>query len=184
MNERNLKSELSSMVRAYGIDRVFRSLEEIRTSNVTASVVGPEGSGERGKPKTGRSKAKPTALDYIDRMDVENTKKAALVELGRRFQKKTFLPNFGDIRNFCQIYGIEEPASKSRTSAMPRIFEFIASMSVGDIKRMVDEDMFSGPSRLGPIAEAIRRSGRASKRREMGDASGGLKFGLTKESEF
>lgn len=184
MNERNLKSELSSMVRTYGIDRVFRSLEEIRTSNVTAGVVDPERSGERGKPKTGRSRARPTALDYIDRMDVETSKKAALVELGRRFQNKTFLPNFGDIRNFCQIYGVEEPASKSRTSAMPKIFEFIASMSVGDIKRMVDEDMFSGPSRLGPIAEAIRKSGRASKRRKMGDASGGLKFGLTKESEF
>ena len=184
MNERNLKSELSSMVRAYGIDKVFRSLEEIRTSNVTVGSIDPERSRERGKPKTGRSRARPTALDYIDRMDVETTKKAALVELGRRFQNKTFLPNFGDIRNFCQIYGIEEPASKSRTSAMPRIFQFIASMSVGDIRRMVDEDMFSGPSRLGPIAEAIRKSGRASKRREMDGASGGLKFVLTKESEF
>lgn len=184
MNERNLKSELSSMVRIYGIDRVFRSLEEIRTSNVTADVVDPGRSRERRHPKTGRSRARPTALDYIDRMDVATTKKAALVELGRRFQNKTFLPNFGDIRNFCQIYGIEEPASKSRTSAMPRIFKFIAAMSVGDIRRMVDEDMFSGPSQLGPIAEAIRRSGRASKRRETGDVSGGLKFGLTKESEF
>ena len=61
-------------------------------------------------------------------MELPLEKEPAIVALANRFQDKSFLPTFGDIANFCQIYGIDEPASKSRASAIPRVFKFIASM--------------------------------------------------------
>ena len=83
-----------------------------------------------------------------------------MTELAQRFHSKSFLPTFGDIANFCQTYNIDVPASKSRASAIPRVFKFIAAMEADEIQRMLDEGMFSGPARLGPIADAIRRNGR------------------------
>ena len=72
------------------------------------------------------------------------------------------MPTFGDIRNFCQVYGIDEPASKSRASAIPRVFKFMATMSDEEVQGILDGGMFSGPSRVGPIADAIRANGRVA----------------------
>ena len=76
------------------------------------------------------------------------------------------MPTFGDIRIFCEVYGIDEPASKSRASAIPRIFKFIATMSSDEVQGILDDGMFSGPSRVGPIADAIRENGRAASLRD------------------
>ena len=99
-------------------------------------------------------------------MDYDPEKRPALLELAKRFQDKSFLPTFGDIRNFCQAYGIDVPASGSRASAIPRVFKFIAAMDGGEVQRIVDHWLFSGPARLGPIADAIRKNGRAAAFRE------------------
>ena len=108
-------------------------------------------------------------MEHVAKMGLPAEKGPAVAELAKRFEDKAFLPTFGDIANFCRIYGIEEPASRSRASAIPRVFKFIASMEADDIQRLVDLRHFSGPARLGPIADAIRNSGRA--RRPSGVAS-------------
>ena len=60
------------------------------------------------------------------------------------------------------MYEIEEPKSKTRVSGIPRIFKFLVTMDVAEVKTMLDDRMFSGPAELGPIADAIR-----SKAKEM-----------------
>ena len=103
-------------------------------------------------------------------MELQLEIEPSVVELANRFQDKAFLPTFGDVVNFCQAYGIEEPASRSRANAIPRVFKHLASMEADEIKRIVDWGMFSGPSRLGPIADAIRRNGRAARAASRADA--------------
>ena len=112
-------------------------------------------------PRKTNSRAK-SAPEYVAKMDYDPEKWPALSELAKRFQDKSFLPTFGDIRNFCQVYEIDVPASKSRASAIPRVFKCIATMDSGEIQRIVDNRLFSGPARLGPIADAIRKNGRAA----------------------
>ena len=68
---------------------------------------------------------------------------------------------FGDIAHFCSVYDIEVPASRSRASAISRVFSTIAAMSAEDIQILVDYGAFSGPARLGPISDAIARRSRA-----------------------
>ena len=80
-----------------------------------------------------------------------------------------FLPTLGDIRSFCQTYGIDEPRSRSRLGGIPRVFKFLTTMEAKEVERMLDDRLFSGPAELGPIAEAIR--GRARQYREA--AAGG-----------
>ena len=84
--------------------------------------------------------------------------------LAERFEAKSFLPRCADIRNFCRIHGIDERASKSRAAAIPRLFKYLATMDPKNLQRLLDESAFSGPSQLGPLAEAIREHGRAGGR--------------------
>ena len=114
--------------------------------------------------KKNRKKRSINALERVAKMDLSQEKTAAVVELARRFDEKSFMPTFGDIAHFCHLYNVDEPSSKSRASAIPRIFKAIAAMEVEDIQRILDYGMFSGPSRLGPIADAISRNGRARAR--------------------
>ena len=164
MTQANLRDTLRSMVLEHGFEQVDESLREIGLSERRL---------ERPKQKTGLSnwgavmeaskgRPKATAPQYVAKMELPSGKGPLVVELAEKFQDKSFLPTFGDIANFCQIYGIDEPTSKSRASAIPRVFKFIAAMEAAEVQRIIDEGMFSGPSRLGPIADAIRRNGRAS----------------------
>ena len=165
MTNAKLKDTLRLIVRQYGFDQVDRSLREIRLadrqhkSSKQSNVL----SGNEAVKKPLKKRTKVNAPEYVAKMELSAEKKPIAVELANRFENKAFLPTFGDIRNFCQIYGIDEPASKSRASAIPRVFKFIATMETDEIQTILDDGMFSGPSQLGPIADAIRRNGRAAR---------------------
>lgn len=160
MADKQLGTALRSLVRRYGLKQVDRSLREIRLSE-------PRHEGPKRRPgyaNSGTTKKRKavSAQEYVSKMDQDPGKSAVLSELAKRFQEKSFLPTLGDIRDFCQVYGIDEPASKSRASAIPRVFKFMATMSSEEVRGILDDGMFSGPSRLGPVADAIRENGRAA----------------------
>ena len=159
-----LKAELRSIINQYGFKQVERSLREISLSGCRLEAPKRhKASSDSGMTKKLKKRqAKITAQGYVAKMELPSEKKPGMVELAKRFQEKSFLPAFGDIRNFCQIYGIDEPASKSRANAIPRVFKFIVAMETNEVQRILDNGMFSGPSRLGPIADAIRRNGRVA----------------------
>lgn len=154
-----LESKLRPIVREYGLSSVLGTLGEIASSD-TQSVTLLNGNGIE-KPK--KTRAKPTATEYVAKMELPAEKRQFAAALAERFERRDFLPSFGDIAHFCQNYGIAVPASKTRASAIPRVFKFIANMETEEAKRMLDSGMFSGPSRLGPIADAIRNYGRAAR---------------------
>ena len=163
-----LEEALCLMIQEYGFEQVDRSLNEIGISDHQS-----RGSNRDMSPlnrvsvtKAERKRTRVTAPEYATKMQLPVEKEAAVIELASRFHDKSFLPTFGDIANFCRTYGIAEPASKSRASAIPRVFKFIATMDADEIQRMLNEGMFSGPARLRPIADAIRRTGRARRATE------------------
>lgn len=164
MPDPKLKAELRSMINQYSFQQVDRSLREIRLSDLQLE----DSKQHRASSNVGRARkprkrqAKVTAQGYVAKMELPSEKRPVMIEIAKRFQEKSFLPAFGDIRNFCQIYGIDEPSSKSRASAIPRVFKFIVAMETNEVQRILDDGMFAGPSRLGPIADAIRYNGRAA----------------------
>ena len=165
MNTAKLKDTLRLIVRQYGFEQVDRSLREIHLADrqLKSSKQGRVSADNDTATMPEKKRAQVNAPEYVSKMELSSEKEPIVVELAKRFENKAFLPTFGDIRNFCQIYGIDEPASKSRVSAIPRVFKFITAMEASEIQKILDDGMFSGPSRLGPIADAIRRSGRASR---------------------
>lgn len=150
-----LAGTLRSLVRQYGAQRVRQSLDEIQAPSPPGDP-GPTASEPTTRGVAKRRRVRPTASRCVARLELPLEKSAPITELALRFDEKAFLPTSGDIARFCVSYGIEEPSSKSRSSAIPRVFKAIAEMEAGEIQRIVDDRMFSGPSRLGPIADAIR----------------------------
>lgn len=164
MENAALRQELRSMIDQHGIDRVAQAFREVRSSSGQSKAAKqnwPPRSHGTGSGKKGRTKV--DAPEYVAKMDVPADNRWAITELARRFRSRAFLPTFGDISDFCAVYGIEEPKSKSRASAVPRVFKFLAAMDAEEVKRIVHDELYSGPTRLGPIADAIRKNGRAAR---------------------
>ena len=163
MTQASLEGALRSMVRRYGFEQVNESLQEIGISDSYLEKPNHKAMPPTDSVDAQANKRTPriTAIEYVAKMDLPPEKKAPVTELAKRFERKSFLPSTGDIANFCQVYRLDKPASKSRASAIPRVFKYIASMDAIAIQKILDEGMFSGPSRLGPIADAIRNNGRA-----------------------
>ena len=144
-----LKPALRVLVQEHGLPKVLKSLgeiAEIRRKGITNRI-------NKRKPRL-------TAPEYVGKMNLPTEKLAGVTELANRFQEKEFLPNFSAVVEFCRTYSIKVPASKSRVSAIPRVFKFIANMERGEVERLLENGMFAGPSRLGPIADAIRNFSR------------------------
>ena len=164
MENATLRLKLWSMIDQYGIDQVAQVLQEVRGScsrPKEAKANRPPRKQEAGTRKKPQEKA--AVSEYVAKMEVPAGNRVAITELAKRFQDGAFLPTFADISDFCALHGIEEPKSKSRASAVPRVFKFLAAMGAKDVMRIVDHKLYSGPTRLGPIAEAIRRNGRAAR---------------------
>ena len=178
MSESGLRSALHRLIQDHGYSEVQRGLRELKPSglprkNLRRSKKDETLSSNRATTKPKRHSSRVTAPEYVAKAEISSENRPLVDELSRRFENKSFLPTFGDVSNFCQIYGIDEPASRSRAGAIPRLFKFLAAMEIDEIRRILDNGMFSGPSRLGPIADAIRRSAvrRATARPSMTSAS-------------
>ena len=145
------------MVERYGFETVSRILHEMETE-----VAGPNPRGEReAQRRVQRKRAKQTkrrrsAVDYVQAMEVPMEQVAVVRRAAQEFERRVFLPTLGDVRSFCEVFGIKEPRSTSRASGIPRIFKFLVTMEGADVERMLDDRVFSGPASLGPIADAIR----------------------------
>jgi len=146
MNE--LDEQLRLLVQRYGVAELRRHL---------SSIARP--------PRVPR--ARKNACDYVNGMNSVISKKQRLLVLARLFDEKRFLPAMGDIRNLFEAYGAELVKIGTRQNAIPPIFQFLSSMSEDRLDRIVNEGAFSGPSELGPIAEAIK-----ARSRNMGQSEG------------
>ncbi len=155
MTDSKLKRILQPIVQEYGLGPVLSSLGQIAEAQ-SGRVEQFTTSG--GEIANGPKQKRPTssAPEYVDKMNLPVEKVAAVSELARRYQQKLFLPTFRDISSFCEEYEIQVPASNSRASAIPRIFKFLAELEPGEIQQILDDGWYSGPSRLGPIADGIR----------------------------
>ena len=165
--DEELRVALGAVVQQFGFDEVERALDELREPK----------DGRRHENKTTRrsgrgdagNRRRLTAVEYVEKMDTPAERADVIGRAAEEFERRVFLPTLGDIRSFCQTYGIEEPRSKSRLGGIPRVFKFLTTMEAAEVERMLDDRLFSGPAELGPIAEAIR--GKAKQYREA--AAGG-----------
>ena len=165
--DEELRVALGAVVQQFGLDEVGKALDELRDPKDSS---GRKTKATRRSGRVGtRIRRRLTAVEYVERIDMPAERADVVARAAEEFERRVFLPTLGDIRSFCQTYGIEEPKSKSRSGGVPRVFKFLTTMNAAEVERMLDDRLFAGPAELGPIAEAIR--GRAEHHREA--ASGG-----------
>ena len=152
-----LQAALRPIIERFGIDAVRDALRDHARRGRTRRRRG----GAARKPG---ARPQPTAVEYVAKMGLPEDRAAVMGRAAAEFERRTFLPTLGDIRSFCETYGIDAPKSTSRAAGIPRVFRFLKSMDTAAIETMLDDRLFSGPVELGPIAEAIR--GRARQDRE------------------
>jgi len=170
MPERNLTETLQGLVRRHGISSILHSLADIQaTSNQKASL---------SRKRAYSAGNKSSAVEYVDKMTLPQEKAEVMMRAAQRFEEGGFLPCIADIREFCRIHNIELGKSASRASSIPRVFTFLSAMDTDGVTKLLDEGAFSGPTRLAPIADAIRnrsagrgRSHRANFARALSDAT-------------
>ena len=149
MPRRDLSGTLRGLVSRHGISAVLHSLADIESHSDTP--------GACSEPKTqDSSKSKPSAAACVGRMALSPHKVAAVRRAAELFDDKRFLPALSDIREFSRVHGLDLPKTATRASSIPRVFAFIASMDTDVIDKTLDDGAFSGPTRLAPIADAIR----------------------------
>ena len=139
------------MVERFGFDSVSQTLRELETDQVKQKTrrAGPP----KRAPNNGNgNKRRVSAVEYVRTMDLPAERAEVIGRAAEEFERRTFLPTVGDVRSFCEVYGIDEPRSKTRASGIPRIFKFLITMNAAKVKTMLDDRMFSGPAELGPIA--------------------------------
>ena len=175
MIDADLRAALRSIVRQHGFDAVDRALQTMHRTEGKNQDKERKNLDNRklGKPE----KRRPvTALDYVLKMDLPPSKKAVLVKVAERYRNRSFLPTIGDIRNFHEIYRMEGRAPASRPAAVPKVFKFMAKMNEEDIEKILEGGAFSGPARLGPIADAIRATGREFRRSKTASVESGGRY--------
>ena len=146
MPPHDLKEALQELVRHHGNSSVLYSLADIQASR--------EKPGSSSSPACKRSTG--NAVDYVGRMTLPPEKAEVIARAVQRFEDRRFLPSLADVREFCRIYRVALGKSTSRASSIPRLSTFLAAIDTAQVITILDDNAFSGPTRLAPIADAIR----------------------------
>jgi hypothetical protein len=138
---------LRILVENWGYAGIRRRLDQLEGTN---SRINPSGN-SRADDRSHRR----TAIDYVMNMELPTEKKALLLELATRFEQKSFLPTIGDIRNFLAMSHLADGEIRGRDAAVSKIMKILALLSEVDLDKIRQDSRYSGPSRLGPLSEAI-----------------------------
>ena len=157
-----LRMKVRELVVQHGYDEVLGALHDAHTSTEHAQVDGS--AAHLANVDSPRRRSPLTAVEYVGRMDLPAERARTIGRAAADFERREFLPTLGDVRRFCESYGIDMPKSTSRSAGIPRVFKLLSSMEMSEVQQMLDDRLFAGPAALGPIAEAIR--GRARQDRQ------------------
>lgn len=156
MSQRLLRELLVPLVRSWGAQAVRDALGEVELQPTS-------GSGGRRKPTKSKRKLSPSELVMKTASSAES--RSNLIELAHQYEAKTFLPRVGDARHFLEMKGRPSDNLKDRDEAFRKILPVLADMPEDQLRELRNSAAHSGPSRLGPLSDAIGSTG-ADLRRE------------------
>ncbi len=155
-----LRSLLAALVDEWGHQAVRDRLDEFRGMGGEHAVAALAQEGRRGKPESGhQALEKPTASSLAAKVSLPPGQKQLIEQLAIQYDGKRFLPTSGDIRYFFEVHGEEPPTAKQRSETFRRVLRLLSTMPESALRKMIDDDAHSGPSRLGPLSEAMRSVG-------------------------
>jgi len=116
------------------------------------------------KSKSERS-GRLTAIDLVERLDLEKDRKHLLEILANRFESKDFLPSTADVREFIIMAGERPPTMKNRQESFRNLLRVLLRLSPERLRQVAEAASHAGPAQLGPISDAIAAAGERLPRR-------------------
>jgi hypothetical protein len=84
-----------------------------------------------------------------------------LLELATRFENRQFLPTIGDVQDFLGRKNVHVNTLRGRSAAVPKIIGILSDLPDESLETILRDDNYRGPSRLGPLSDAIKARGTA-----------------------
>ncbi|WP_156428174.1 hypothetical protein [Novosphingobium sp. FSW06-99] len=153
-----LNSLLKALLAEWGTDEVRSSLEKAIAEHASERS---QWSFRSDSPRVERA----TALQLVDRLEVQKNVKQPLRILATRFDQKDFLPSIADVREFIIMAGQRPPAIKNRQESFRNLLRILLDLSPERLQQMAEAANHAGPAQLGPISDAIAAAGERLPRR-------------------
>lgn len=157
-----LKSLLASLIAEWGPETVRETLEKLVADSDDARTQ-RSGRGVAGDGRRARA-PKPTAAEIVSRMDVAPARQKSLERLAAQYDAKQFLPTAADIRLFFEDQSLAPPVVKHRSDVFRKIASVLQQMPQESLEALLTNRAYAGPSQLGPLSNAMRRSGDSMRR--------------------
>lgn len=155
-----LTNLLKTLLVEWGADEVRSTLENL--------IIQSDGE-VRENYQAGRSPSersdRPTAINLVNRLELESERKRPLAILAARFDDKDFLPATADVREFIIMAGERPPTMKNRQDSFRNLLRVLLRLSPERLQQIADAASHAGPAQLGPISDAIAAAGERLPRR-------------------
>lgn len=164
-DEALLRSLLGALVERWGSASVFQALTQL------AEGGGAQRDGRQVQPakrkaakvKLGAPAEKRSSAAYVVRLDLPERRRALLLDMATLFDRRELLPTAADVRNFVQMRSGRHVDIKQRSDAFRRLVDVALDMPEEQLERLVKGGGHGGPSRLGPLSDAIKMAGEAAR---------------------
>jgi len=149
-----LEIEVRLLVAKYGREKVLQTLATVEKVNIDELFRQLDHLERvRSTPKT----KGPISLEkQIEKLFIEDDKKADLLILAKEFEQKRLLPNLRDVIRFCAQNG-QNIRPKSRKDTLPRVLAILAKMPASQLKEMRDGLERGSGGSFANLADAIIR---------------------------
>ena len=156
-----LMSLLAPLLREWGYDAVRQCLAEVKAERAKEDL-----SLTAHKRKPAKAHRRPSAVEMVERLDVAADRKESLHALAARFDAKTFLPTASDVRHFLEMRGQDPGSVKHRQDAFRKVLDVLLDMADDGLMLLQTSGTHAGPTRLGPLSDAIKATSAAVRNTE------------------
>lgn len=159
MRQRNalLVRLIEVLVDEWGPEQVETTVHEV----VAGGVSGPQETGTHPAARSAGSRAsrKFNAAEQVERLGEKEPRRDVLLEIAEQYDRKQFLPSVADLREFLILSGERPSGIKDRTEGFRILLKVLLSMPTDRLRDVSSAAKHAGPSKLGPISDAISAAG-------------------------
>jgi hypothetical protein len=150
---------LQALVREWGRETVLIALDGLRADGTRISDDAENDSRpDRGKR---RSKKKLSAVELVAKTNQPSSRLELLMVIATKYDEKRFLPGVSDVREFLVMRGEKRRLIKDRSEGFRLFLEATKELPFDQLQHFATSSVFSGPSELAPLSDAISATGEA-----------------------
>jgi hypothetical protein len=162
------------MIREWGREAVLHALDGLVEGAPGRESETP-GSFSRSDQKHRRSK-KPSAVQLVGKTNQPDVRREFLMVIASKYDEKRFLPTLGDVREFLAMTGGRRRSIKDRSEGFRLLLDSTKELPLEQLEHLAASSVFSGPSQLGPLSDAIAASGEARRQQQRSSSDEALEL--------